>query len=219
MSECVQSTWVGVAPVCDAFTLSMGSAPIKIIHYYYHSYKVPSRRTINVMKKHSTCNWWLTIQWKIYWGFTQMSPWWSLCTLYSLHARWSYRRWPRSLLLWACVQCHVWCQLFERHYFPLFVASHRGVVNLHCLHLCSPWISRSFSLLQWIPLEYCAWLMNLNLQYGCFFRLVSGAGDIKLTKDGNVLLHEMVRQHSCKQDTVHMLGAVYPFTALPSNYK
>lgn len=24
------------------------------------------------------------------------------------------------------------------------------------------------------------------------FRLVSGAGDIKLTKDGNVLLHEMV---------------------------
>ena len=24
-------------------------------------------------------------------------------------------------------------------------------------------------------------------------RLVSGAGDIKLTKDGNVLLHEMVR--------------------------
>lgn len=26
-----------------------------------------------------------------------------------------------------------------------------------------------------------------------FDRLVSGAGDIKLTKDGNVLLHEMVR--------------------------
>lgn len=26
-----------------------------------------------------------------------------------------------------------------------------------------------------------------------FCRLVSGAGDIKLTKDGNVLLHEMVR--------------------------
>ena len=25
------------------------------------------------------------------------------------------------------------------------------------------------------------------------YRLVSGAGDIKLTKDGNVLLHEMVR--------------------------
>lgn len=25
-----------------------------------------------------------------------------------------------------------------------------------------------------------------------FHRLVSGAGDIKLTKDGNVLLHEMV---------------------------
>ena len=25
------------------------------------------------------------------------------------------------------------------------------------------------------------------------FRLVSGSGEIKLTKDGNVLLHEMVR--------------------------
>ena len=33
--------------------------------------------------------------------------------------------------------------------------------------------------------------------YGCFFRLVSGAGDIKLTKDGNVLLHEMVRALTC----------------------
>ncbi len=28
--------------------------------------------------------------------------------------------------------------------------------------------------------------------WSVFFRLVSGAGDIKLTKDGNVLLHEMV---------------------------
>lgn len=28
-------------------------------------------------------------------------------------------------------------------------------------------------------------------------RLVSGAGDIKLTKDGNVLLHEMVRRRFC----------------------
>jgi len=28
-------------------------------------------------------------------------------------------------------------------------------------------------------------------------RLVSGAGDIKLTKDGNVLLHEMVRIFYC----------------------
>ena len=27
------------------------------------------------------------------------------------------------------------------------------------------------------------------------YRLVSGAGDIKLTKDGNVLLHEMQIQH------------------------
>ena len=34
-----------------------------------------------------------------------MSPWWSLCTLYLLHARWSYRRRLGSLLLWACVQC------------------------------------------------------------------------------------------------------------------
>lgn len=28
-----------------------------------------------------------------------------------------------------------------------------------------------------------------------FYRLVSGAGDIKITKDGNVLLHEMQIQH------------------------
>lgn len=28
----------------------------------------------------------------------------------------------------------------------------------------------------------------------CVCRLVSGAGDIKLTKDGNVLLHEMVKK-------------------------
>jgi len=30
--------------------------------------------------------------------------------------------------------------------------------------------------------------------YSFLGRLVSGAGDIKITKDGNVLLHEMVRQ-------------------------
>ena len=30
---------------------------------------------------------------------------------------------------------------------------------------------------------------------GTMKMLVSGAGDIKITKDGNVLLHEMVRQH------------------------
>ena len=29
-----------------------------------------------------------------------------------------------------------------------------------------------------------------------WFRLVSGAGDIKITKDGNILLHEMVRNFS-----------------------
>lgn len=28
-----------------------------------------------------------------------------------------------------------------------------------------------------------------------YYRLVSGAGDIKITKDGNVLLHEMQIQH------------------------
>lgn len=38
-------------------------------------------------------------------------------------------------------------------------------------------------------------------------RLVSGAGDIKLTKDGNVLLHEMVRL--CGYFTVRIiLGCV-----------
>ena len=46
-----------------------------------------------------------------------MSSWWSLCTLSLSHAKWSYRRWLRSPLLWACVQ------LFERNYFPLFVGT------------------------------------------------------------------------------------------------
>ena len=36
-----------------------------------------------------------------------------------------------------------------------------------------------------------AFFINL---YHSFCRLVSGAGEIKLTKDGNVLLHEMVRK-------------------------
>ncbi|XP_078404894.1 T-complex protein 1 subunit zeta isoform X2 [Cetorhinus maximus] len=40
--------------------------------------------------------------------------------------------------------------------------------------------------------------MPFEFQFTCsnvFLRLVSGAGDIKLTKDGNVLLHEMQIQH------------------------
>ena len=53
--------------------------------------------------------------------FLRVSPWWSLCTLYSSHARWSYRRRLGFLLLLACVQCHMWRQMFERNYFPLFV--------------------------------------------------------------------------------------------------
>ena len=32
----------------------------------------------------------------------RMSPWWSLCTLYLSHARWSHRKRLGSLLLWAC---------------------------------------------------------------------------------------------------------------------
>ena len=36
-------------------------------------------------------------------------------------------------------------------------------------------------------------------RFNLFVRLVSGSGDIKLTKDGNVLLHEMVRL-SCYLD-------------------
>lgn len=35
--------------------------------------------------------------------------------------------------------------------------------------------------------------MNLNFKFNS--RLVSGSGDIKITKDGNVLLHEMQIQH------------------------
>lgn len=39
------------------------------------------------------------------------------------------------------------------------------------------------------PTAKICFLFSLN------FRLVSGAGDIKITKDGNVLLHEMQIQH------------------------
>ena len=50
----------------------------------------------------------------------RMSPWWSLCTLHSSLFRWSYRRrLDGSLLLWACVQFNVICDvhlLFERNY-------------------------------------------------------------------------------------------------------
>lgn len=37
-------------------------------------------------------------------------------------------------------------------------------------------------------------MVVLNIYTMYHFRLVSGAGDIKITKDGNVLLHEMVRR-------------------------
>ena len=37
----------------------------------------------------------------------RMSSWWSLCTLYSSHARWSYHRRLRSLLFCACSMCDV----------------------------------------------------------------------------------------------------------------
>ena len=39
--------------------------------------------------------------------FLRMSSWWSLCTLYSSHTRWSYRRRFGSLLLCACSMCDV----------------------------------------------------------------------------------------------------------------
>ena len=47
-----------------------------------------------------------------HWGdilFLKMCPWWSVFTLYELHARWSYRRWFGSLLLCACWMCDVSC--------------------------------------------------------------------------------------------------------------
>lgn len=44
-----------------------------------------------------------------------------------------------------------------------------------------------------------------SLYWDCVCRLVSGAGDIKLTKDGNVLLHEMVRKY------VNVKGLSYKF--------
>ena len=37
------------------------------------------------------------------------------------------------------------------------------------------------------------------------FRLVSGAGDIKLTKDGNVLLHEMVCDYYSSEKKISVL--------------
>lgn len=45
---------------------------------------------------------------------------------------------------------------------------------------------------------YTSICFNVNFEFKMLknlFRLVSGAGDIKLTKDGNVLLHEMQIQH------------------------
>lgn len=36
---------------------------------------------------------------------------------------------------------------------------------------------------------------KIRFLFSFIFRLVSGAGDIKITKDGNVLLHEMQIQH------------------------
>lgn len=40
-----------------------------------------------------------------------------------------------------------------------------------------------------------SWTYSILQSEICYFRLVSGAGDIKITKDGNVLLHEMQIQH------------------------
>ena len=57
---------------------------------------------------------WLVDLWR------RMSHWWSLCTLYLSHAGWSYRRRLGSPLL--CGLFNRWRQLFERNYFPLFVA-------------------------------------------------------------------------------------------------
>jgi len=49
-------------------------------------------------------------------------------------------------------------------------------------------------LLELILLKQCKIIIVVCIFEFCciFFRLVSGSGDIKLTKDGNVLLHEMV---------------------------
>ena len=50
-----------------------------------------------------------------------MYPWWSLCTLYLSHARWSYRRRLGSLLLCACSMCGVNCS---------------SAITSHCLLIC-----------------------------------------------------------------------------------
>ena len=48
------------------------------------------------------------------------------------------------------------------------------------------WVKKSEDFALWTS-------QTLKIAYTCtFYRLVSGSGDVKLTKDGNVLLHEMV---------------------------
>ena len=42
-------------------------------------------------------------------GVLNVFPWWSVCTLYLLHARWSYHRQLGSLLLCVCFMCDVNC--------------------------------------------------------------------------------------------------------------
>ena len=52
------------------------------------------------------------------------------------------------------------------------------------------YLSRCFV---FFSIEICFVFLRFNyFVFLCFFRLVGGAGDIKLTKDGNTLLKEMV---------------------------
>ena len=94
--------------------------------------------------------------------------------LQHLCARWSYRRRLRSLLLWACVHCHVWRQLFERNYFPLPVGQCREYCTVSSVQM------ESLSYCLQIPLCHIAFFLNslagfprhlCDISVGCGWRL------------------------------------------------
>ena len=65
-----------------------------------------------------------------------MSPWWSFCTLYLSHARWSYRRRLGSLLFCACSMCDINCS---------------NAITSHCL------------LIQTIPIKFTVKIVRLKV--------------------------------------------------------
>lgn len=71
----------------------------------------------------------------------------------------------------------------------------RWCINALCKFLSTPGAAAASV----FACEGCGWAhwlavlcQRLTFFFFFIFRLVSGAGDIKITKDGNILLHEMV---------------------------